>query len=54
METVQVGEPVTPPCATATEKVSVDADSVPETLPLKTVEPEGVLAVMEPDTLEPD
>jgi hypothetical protein len=54
METVQLGKPVTPPCETEIEKVRVEPDSVPETLPVKTVEPDVDFAVIEPETLVPD
>ena len=49
----QLGSPTILPTGTNIENVRVEPDNVPEIVPLKTVEPSSVLAMMVPETFAP-
>jgi hypothetical protein len=53
IEMTHVGKPLTPPRGTEMENVSVEPVRLPERVPIKTVEPESVLAVMVPEMFNP-
>jgi hypothetical protein len=53
IETAQVGRPEIPPTGTMIWKVRMSPTSAPEKVPLKTTDPDGVLAVTDPEGVVP-